>query len=109
MYTLTNIPYSQQANIQEVLPLLRKNGVFVQVGNPDDGAFSIHPGPLMGSRLSFTGSSTGSPDEIREMFQLAADKGVKSWIEERPMAEANQALIDLAAGKPRYRYVLVNP
>lgn len=42
------------------------------------------------------------------MLQLAADKKVKAWIEERPMKEANQAIIDLVQEKARYRYVLVN-
>lgn len=50
----------------------------------------------------------GSPAEIREMLQLAADKGVRLWVEERPMKEANKAIVDMEEGKARYRYVLVN-
>jgi alcohol dehydrogenase (NADP+) len=46
--------------------------------------------------------------EIRDMLQLAADKQIKPWVEKRPMKDANQAIIDLEAGKPRFRYVLVN-
>lgn len=42
------------------------------------------------------------------MLQLAADKKVKPWIQERPMKEANQAIIDMGEEKARYRYVLVN-
>lgn len=42
------------------------------------------------------------------MLQLAADKKVKPWVQGRPLADANQAIIDMAAGKARYRYVLVN-
>lgn len=42
------------------------------------------------------------------MLQLAVDKQVKPWVEKRPLQDANQAIVDLAAGKPRYRYVLVN-
>lgn len=42
------------------------------------------------------------------MLQLAADKKIKAWIEERPLKEANQAILDMEAGKARYRYVLVN-
>lgn len=42
------------------------------------------------------------------MLQLAADKKLKPWVEERPMKEANQAIIDMDKGKARYRYVLVN-
>jgi D-arabinose 1-dehydrogenase-like Zn-dependent alcohol dehydrogenase len=42
------------------------------------------------------------------MLQLVADKKVKPWVETRPMSEANQAIVDFEAGKPRFRYVLVN-
>jgi D-arabinose 1-dehydrogenase-like Zn-dependent alcohol dehydrogenase len=42
------------------------------------------------------------------MLQLAADKKIKPWIQERKMAEANQAVRDMVDGKARYRYVLKN-
>jgi alcohol dehydrogenase (NADP+) len=42
------------------------------------------------------------------MLEFAAEKKIKSWVQTRPMAEANQALLDVQAGKPRYRQVLVN-
>lgn len=42
------------------------------------------------------------------MLQLSAEKGVKPWIQTRPMKEANQAVIDMDAGKARYRYTLIN-
>lgn len=54
------------------------------------------------------GSGIGSPAEIEEMLQLAADKKIKAWVEKRPMKEANQTVVDMADGKARYRYVLVN-
>jgi alcohol dehydrogenase (NADP+) len=54
------------------------------------------------------GSAIGSPEEIREMLQLAAERKIKPWVETRPMKDANQAVQDLEAGKARYRYVLVN-
>ena len=42
------------------------------------------------------------------MLDLAATKGVKPWIQERPMKDANQAILDMDNGNARYRYVLVN-
>lgn len=57
--------------------------------------------------IKIGGSAIGSPGEI-EMLQFAVDKKIKPWIEKRPMKEANQAILDLQAGKARYRYVLVN-
>lgn len=42
------------------------------------------------------------------MLQFVTDKGVRGLIQERSMKDANQAVVDLEAGKARYRYVLVN-
>jgi len=54
------------------------------------------------------GSGIGAPADIQKMLQFASDHKVHSWIEERPMKDANQSIIDMDAGKARYRYVLVN-
>jgi D-arabinose 1-dehydrogenase-like Zn-dependent alcohol dehydrogenase len=63
---------------------------------------------LIKSAIDIGGSIIGSPSEINDMLQLAVDKQIKPWVELRPMEDANQAVLDLEAGKPRYRYVLVN-
>lgn len=42
------------------------------------------------------------------MLDLVAEKKIKAWVQTMPMKEANQALRDFEAGKPRYRLVLVN-
>ena len=42
------------------------------------------------------------------MLDVTVKKGVKAWIQERPMKDANQTVVDMADGKARYRYVLVN-
>jgi alcohol dehydrogenase (NADP+) len=60
------------------------------------------------SGVKIGGSGIGSPDEINEMLQLAVDKKVTPWVENRPMKDANQTVLDMAAGNARYRYVLVN-
>lgn len=91
----------------EYLALLAYGGTLVQVGVPE-APIPVKPFSLIAGRKSVTGSSIGSPNEIRDMFQLAADKQIKPWVEKRPMKDANQTLLDLEAGKPRFRYVLVN-
>jgi len=50
----------------------------------------------------------GSPEEIREMLELFAKKGVRTWNNNYPLTNANQAIVDMEAGKARYRIVLVN-
>lgn len=70
---------------------------------PEMNAFT-----LLNSGIQVAGSGIGSPDEIVEMLEFAAKHNVKPWIQERPMKDANQAILDMEAGKARYRYVLVN-
>ena len=70
---------------------------------PEVNAFT-----LIGSGIKVGGSGIGSPAQIEEMLQFAADKNIKPLVEERSMQRANETVVDLAAGKPRYRYVLVN-
>ncbi|KAJ5358251.1 hypothetical protein N7541_005409 [Penicillium brevicompactum] len=88
--------------------LLRFRGTFIQLGAPEDGALEIPAFALIVKGLKLGGSLIGSPDEIREMLALAAEKGVKPWIQERPMKDANQAILDMDNGDARYRYVLTN-
>jgi D-arabinose 1-dehydrogenase-like Zn-dependent alcohol dehydrogenase len=99
---------SAQMPMGDYLKLLKKDGAFVQVGNPDDGDMSVQAASVISRRIRFTGSTIGSPQQIRDMLALAAEKDLKFWVETRPMAEANEAIIDMAGGKARYRYVLVN-
>ena len=42
------------------------------------------------------------------MLALTAKKNLKPWIETRPLKEANKVILDMTAGKARYRYTLVN-
>ncbi|KAL4892490.1 chaperonin 10-like protein [Aspergillus ambiguus] len=99
---------SSKMPITDYIGLLKSNGSFVQLGVPEDGALAIPAAALIMKRVKFSGSLIGSPSEIREMLELAAEKKVHSWIEQVPMKEANQAIQDMEAGKARYRYVLTN-
>lgn len=100
---------SEKMPLQEYLSLLKVKGTFIQVGAPDGGNLPpINAFVLIGGGIKVGGSAIGAPWEIEEMLQLAADQKIKPWIEERPMKDANQAIIDMEQGKARYRYVLVN-
>lgn len=100
---------SSQMPLTGYLGLLKANGNFIQVGAPDKGKLpDINIFTLLSAGIKFGGSGIGSPADIKEMLQLAADKKIKAWVEKRPMSEANQAIVDMAAGKARYRYTLVN-
>ncbi|KAJ6130955.1 NADP-dependent alcohol dehydrogenase 7 [Penicillium sp. IBT 18751x] len=99
---------SSKMPIVQYSQLLKFRGTLVQLGAPEDGALEIPAFALIVKGIKLGGSLIGSPSEIREMLQLAADKKVHPWIQERPMKEANQAIQDMDAGSARFRYVLVN-
>ncbi|KAL3464584.1 chaperonin 10-like protein [Aspergillus heterothallicus] len=99
---------SSKMPITDYVSLLKRDGTFVQVGVPEDGALTIPAGVLVMNGVKLGGSLIGSPEVIREMLQLAAEKKIQPWIEERPMKDANKAVVDMEKGDARYRYVLVN-
>ncbi|RAH45271.1 NAD(P)-dependent alcohol dehydrogenase [Aspergillus aculeatinus CBS 121060] len=99
---------SSKMPITDYVQLLDRDGAFVQLGVPEDGSLSIPAPALIFKRVKFSGSLIGSPSEIGEMLQLAAEKNVRTWVEERPMKDANTAIVDMDAGKARFRYVLCN-
>lgn len=90
------------------LSLLRKDGVFIQVGNSGQPLPPINVGPLIVKSINITGSVIGSPKAISEMLELAASLDIRAWVQTRPMKEANNVLLDFEHGKPRYRYCLAN-
>ncbi|CRK21700.1 hypothetical protein BN1723_002815 [Verticillium longisporum] len=99
----SNMPYTGY------LGLLKPGGKLVQVGAPDGGNLPpVNAFSLILNGINLGGSLIGTPNDIREMLELAVEKKVKPWVETRPMKDANKAIVDFEAGKPRYRYVLVN-
>ncbi|KAM0429548.1 hypothetical protein ACHAQK_011035 [Fusarium lateritium] len=95
--------------LDNYLKLLRYGGDFVQVGAPDDGDLpNVNAFTLINGGFKLSGSAIGSPQEIEEMLHLAVELDIKPWVELRPLDDANQAILDMEAGKARYRYVLVN-
>jgi alcohol dehydrogenase (NADP+) len=100
---------SEKMPMTEYLSLLKVGGTFIQVGAPDGGNLPpINAFTLITNGIKVGGSLIGTPKEIEEMLQLAADKSIKPWIEVRKMKDANQAIIDFEKGLPRYRFVLEN-
>lgn len=93
--------------LSEYIGLLKARGTMVQLGAPGTPV-SLNLYSLLLGAKTLAGSLVGSPSEVREMLQFAVDKDVKPWVETRPMAEANQAMVDMEANKARFRYVLTN-
>lgn len=98
---------SAKMPIGEYISTLALDGTMVQVGAPEEPV-PMPIFPLIVGRRSLAGSAIGSPKVIREMLEFAAKNKVTPVVEKRPMSDANQAIIDMDAGKARFRYVLVN-
>lgn len=94
--------------LRDYLALLDTHGRFIQVGAPEDALPRIRALDLIAKSKTIGGSMIGSPRQVKEMLLLAQEKDVRPWVEERPMSEANQAIVDMDHGRARYRYVLVN-
>ena len=78
------------------------------MGAPEDRLPALSAGVFITKGVQLAGSVIGSPSDIEEMLRLAADKGIRSWVQNVPMKDANRAIVDMAEGKARYRYVLAN-
>lgn len=97
---------SHKMPLQGYLNLLGRKGVYVHVGAPEDVVPPFNMFSLIPKRASIQGSQTGSRRDIEDMLKLFAETGVRTWNNNMPMKEANQAVLDMDAGKARYRYVL---
>ena len=88
------------------LQALRPNGILCLVGVPPKPV-TIPAFPLISGLRTVTGSPIGSPQQIREMLDVAARHGVKAKVELFPMAKVNDAIEKVKKFKVRYRAVLV--
>ncbi|CDH54266.1 nad-and zn-dependent alcohol dehydrogenase [Lichtheimia corymbifera JMRC:FSU:9682] len=84
------------------------NGHFIMVALPEEPLAGIPAGLLAVRQVTIAGSFIGSPKDIEEMLQFAADTGVKPWINKYSMKEAPAAVQAMRDGKARYRIVLEN-
>lgn len=103
---IINTVSSPEIPLNGYLNLLDTGGVLVQVGATDSDLPGWFPSAIIRKQLKICGSFLGSRAEMRKMLELVAEKKVHPWVEDRPMTEINQALLDFEAGKVRYRIVL---
>jgi len=94
-----------EPNLQTYLGLLKTDGQFVVVGL-STVPLSVSVFPLIGSRLSISGSACGSPDEIKQMLQLASEKKVLAKTQVFSIKDVNEAIKQFKEGKPHFRFVL---
>lgn len=92
-----------------LLSTLKPLGSLVSVGAPSvSETINLAPFSLLVKGIKVSGSLIGSKEEAIKMFEIAAAKGVKPWVEEVPLNEENcgKALTRCDEGDVRYRFVL---
>ncbi|GAC1626909.1 MAG: NAD(P)-dependent alcohol dehydrogenase [Nevskia sp.] len=67
---------------------------------------AVRPQLLFGNQKSISGSPLGSPAMTATMLEFAARHGIAPQAELFPMAQVNDAIEHLRAGKARYRVIL---
>lgn len=88
-----------------LLDLLDFRGAACNVALPEAPLEIPGKALIFGSR-SLSGSLTGGAKMIREMLAFAAEHRIEAKVEVRRMRDINKAFEDMAAHKPRFRYVL---
>ena len=87
---------------------LRPKGRLVNMGVTTDGPIAVDVMSLTLGQRQLRGSSQDERADLHEALQLAGAGKVKPAVETYPLAEANAVRERLAAGKVRYRAVLLH-
>ncbi|MEW6733265.1 MAG: zinc-dependent alcohol dehydrogenase [Acidobacteriota bacterium] len=91
--------------MEEAFYALRRHGTLVVVGLPRE-EFTLPVIPFVGRGARIIGSVVGTRNDLREILALAAAGKVTTIEQERPLAEINEALADMRAGRINGRCVL---
>ena len=95
---------SAQHDYNSYLGLLRRDGIMVLVGVPEQTPLSASS--LIMKRRSLAGSLIGGVRETQEMLDFCAAKGVASDVELIPIGDINEAYERMLKNDVRYRFVI---
>lgn len=97
-------------DLDAYLSLLDVHGKWVGVGLPEGEGINVKSQTFLSNGCFFGSSHLGSRKETLAMLQLAADKGIKTWVEEAPLSKENLAKImtRLHGNDVRYRFCMTN-
>jgi alcohol dehydrogenase (NADP+) len=87
------------------LGLLRRDGVFVNLGVPNQ-PLSIDAIALLRNRRSIAGTLSGGLPETQEMIDFCATRGIGAEVEVITADQIDEAYQRLIAGDVRYRFVI---
>ncbi|KAI0480091.1 GroES-like protein [Xylariaceae sp. FL0804] len=102
--------FGEGFDIASYLALLDVHGKWVSVGMPEEATLQIKPQDLNPNGCLIGASHLGSRREMLDMFRLAADKGIESWVETVPLSAENLAatMQRLNRNDVRYRFTMTD-
>ena len=92
-------------DLNAYLPLLKRDGVYCQVGLPDQPPV-IHMGNLLFRRRALSGSIIGGMPETQEMLDYCAEHNIVSDVEVIPIQQINEAFERVVKADVKYRFVI---
>ncbi|HZD47570.1 MAG TPA: NAD(P)-dependent alcohol dehydrogenase [Silvibacterium sp.] len=92
-------------DLNSYLPLLRRDGVYCQVGLPDQPP-TIFMGNLIFKRRLLSGSVIGGMAETQEMLDYCAAHNIVSDVEVIPIQQINKAFERVMKADVKYRFVI---
>lgn len=100
---------AENFDLNAYLRLLKVNAKWVSVGLPLT-PFQVLARTFFGNACFMGALHLGLREEIEEMLQLAADKGIRGWVETVPISVAGvkEVLERCAANDVRYRFTLTD-
>ncbi|RKU47962.1 hypothetical protein DL546_002893 [Coniochaeta pulveracea] len=101
---------SEGFDLDAYLSMLDVHAKWVAVGLPEGEGFKVKNTTFLSNGCFFGSSHLGSRRETLEMLQLAADKGIKTWLETVPISQDNLATVmqRLKKNDIRYRFCMTN-
>ena len=97
-------------DLNAYLRLLDVHGKFVSVGLPEGEGIVVRNQTFLDNGCFIGTSHLGSRKEVLEMLQLAADKNIRTWVEELPLSPENlaTAMKNVNNSSVRYRYCMTD-
>lgn len=104
---ILNTAADENMDFDKFVFMLRPRGHLINIAVPEKPCKPVPIGALLFSGANIGGSAIAGRAQLREMLDLAVSAKPNFMIEKRKMSEANEAVKDMVAGKPRFRYTLM--
>ncbi|CAI7654579.1 unnamed protein product [Penicillium discolor] len=99
---------SEGFDLARYLSMMDVHGRWISVGLPEEEGQVIKAQNLISNGVLIGASHLGSRREMLDMLQLAADRGLKGWVEEIAIGEEGlkEAMLRMKKGDVHYRFTL---